>query len=62
MVVYIFYHPVDSPLDITETMLQWAKKNCNSYITNDYDTAKQSYRFYFSQQKDYINFILKWQR
>lgn len=42
--------------------LQWAKKNCPSYITND-AVQKQGvyyYRFYFSQERDQIMFALKW--
>jgi len=42
--------------------LQWAKKNCPSYITND-AVQKQGeyyYRFYFSDEKDYILTVLRW--
>ena len=42
--------------------LEWAKKNCPSYITND-AVQKQGeyyYRFYFSQERDIVAFMLKW--
>lgn len=46
--------------------LDWAKKHCPSYITNDvyksedgiYDSTKIVY--YFSQGKDATAFILRW--
>ena len=42
--------------------LQWAKKNCPSYITN-YAVQKQGeyyYRFYFGREQDQIMFALRW--
>lgn len=42
--------------------LEWAKKNCPSYITND--TVKKEgnwyYRFFFGQEKDVMIFMLRW--
>jgi len=40
--------------------LQWAKKNCPSYITNDVCRDTNCYRFYFSDEKDYILTVLRW--
>lgn len=42
--------------------LEWAKKNCPSYITND-AVQKQGvyyYRYYFGNQRDQIMFTLRW--
>jgi hypothetical protein len=42
--------------------LQWAKRNCPSYITND-AVQKQGeyyYRFYFGREQDQIVFALRW--
>lgn len=55
---YIAYVPWDHDFRITEQMLEWAKKYCPSYITND---AKDGYyRFYFKQEKECLFFKLKW--
>ena len=42
--------------------LQWAKKNCPSYITNDavQKNGEYYYRFFFSQERDQIIFALRW--
>ena len=42
--------------------LEWAKKHCNSYITNDAIKINgiYYYRFYFSDQKDVTMFMLRW--
>lgn len=42
--------------------LQWAKKNCKSYITNDavQKNGIYYYRFFFSNQKDVTMFTLRW--
>lgn len=42
--------------------LKWAKKNCSSYITNDAveKEGKWYYRFFFSQEKDVMMFVLRW--
>jgi len=42
--------------------LEWAKKNCPSYITND-AVQKQGeyyYRFFFGNDRDRVFFALKW--
>ena len=59
MIVTIPYDPVWEPLD-------WAKKYCSSYITNDvhmdvyntYDHTKIDY--HFSDEKDALMFALRW--
>ena len=42
--------------------LEWAKRHCPSYITND--TVQQQgeyyYRFYFGQERDRLMFLLRW--
>lgn len=42
--------------------VSWAMKHCPSYITND--AIKKNgiyyYRFYFSEEKDQMMFILRW--
>lgn len=42
--------------------LEWAKKNCSSYITNDavQKNGDYYYRFYFSKERDLIMFSLRW--
>ena len=42
--------------------LEWAKKFCPSYITNDavQKNGDYYYRFYFGNQRDLIAFTLKW--
>ena len=42
--------------------LEWAKKFCPSYITNDaiQKNGDYYYRFYFSRQEDLTAFILRW--
>ena len=59
MIVTIPYDPVWEPLN-------WAKKYCSSYITNDmhmngyntYDHTKIDY--HFSDEKDALMFLLRW--
>ena len=42
--------------------LEWAKKNCPSYITNDavQKNGDYYYRFYFGREQDLLIFSLKW--
>lgn len=42
--------------------LEWAKKNCKSYITNNavQKEGKYYYRFFFSDEKDIAWFRLMW--
>ena len=42
--------------------LEWAKKNCVSYITNDAVQVRGEYhyRFYFGKEQDRVAFILRW--
>ena len=42
--------------------LEWAKKNCSSYITNDAVQVRGQYyyRFFFGNEKDRIWFALRW--
>ena len=42
--------------------LEWAKKNCPSYITNDavQIRGEYHYRFYFAKQQDQLAFALRW--
>lgn len=51
----ILYAPEYEPLE-------WAKKHCASYITNDavQKNGIYYYRFYFYDEKDYMWFALKW--
>lgn len=57
---------VTLPYDPTWQALEWAKKHCPSYITNDvhpygyntYDRKKIDY--FFSDEKDVIWFKLRW--
>lgn len=59
---YIFYSSVDKPFRYTEEILEWAKDNCPSYITNDVERREdgQYYRFYFYDEKDYMMCLLRW--
>jgi len=60
---YIFYQPVGKwDYQVTEAMLDWAKANCPSYITNDYLRRGDGdfYRLYFGQEKDFVWFQLRW--
>lgn len=58
-IVTLPYDPVWTPLD-------WAKKNCPSYITNDvhqdgyytYDNTKIDY--FFGNERDAVFFSLRW--
>lgn len=58
-IVTLPYDPVWAPLD-------WVKKNCPSYITNDlhqdgyytYDNTKVDY--FFSDERDATLFTLRW--
>lgn len=42
--------------------LEWAKKHCPSYITQDavQKNGNYYYRFFFSDEKDLALFILRW--
>lgn len=42
--------------------LEWVKKNCPSYITNDavQVNGQYHYRFYFGQERDQVAFALRW--
>lgn len=42
--------------------LEWAKKNCPGYITNDavQKQGKYYYRFFFNNEHDCMFFALKW--
>ncbi len=58
MTVTIPYSPFREPLD-------WAKKHCSSYISNDihkygnsYDSSRIDY--FFSDEKDAMWFALRW--
>lgn len=60
---------VDLPVPQTWTFtsldfepLEWAKKNCASYITNDavQRGGEYYYRFYFGNDKDRVLFALRW--
>ena len=60
---YIFYQPVGKwDYQVTKAMLDWAKANCPSYITNDYLRRDDGdfYRLYFGQEKDFVWFQLRW--
>lgn len=60
---YIFYQPVvELDYRVIEAMLDWAKANCPSYITNDYMRMGDGdfYRLYFGQEQDFAWFQLKW--
>ena len=60
---YIAYVPRDNDFRITEQMLEWAKKHCPSYITNDAYRAENGdfcYRFYFKRERECLFFKLKW--
>jgi hypothetical protein len=55
---YIARVPWDNDFIVTEQMLEWAKKHCPSYITND---AKDGYyQFYFNIESECLFFKLKW--
>jgi hypothetical protein len=58
---YIFRRPVNSGFKETEEMTKWAVQHCPSYIANDVDqTGEWCYRLYFSDEKDYLMFVLRW--
>jgi hypothetical protein len=42
--------------------LEWAKRHCASYITNDavQKSGDYYYRFYFGQEQDRMMFLLRW--
>lgn len=50
----------------TNDMIAWAKKQCPSYITVDItvdieaENRARHYNFYFSEEKDYVMFVLRW--
>ena len=56
---------VTLPYDPFWTPLEWAKKHCSSYISNDihkygnsYDSSRIDY--FFSDEKDAMWFALRW--
>ena len=58
MTVTLPYDPIWAPLE-------WAKKHCPSYITNDIHKYGNSYDnkridYFFSDKRDVTMFILKW--
>lgn len=56
---YIFKTPyIFTEFNKRLEMLDWAKKHCPSYITNDVE--KTDICFYFSDEKDYLMFTLRW--
>ena len=58
---YIFYSPISKSFLETDKMINYAKKNCPSYITCDaVARGKGHYRFYFGDEKDYMLFVLRW--
>lgn len=57
---YIFYWPCGQPFTITESVWKWIEQNCPSYITNNYCNNTDCYRFYFSDEKDYLLTVLRW--
>lgn len=58
------YTVIVSDDTIVDAALEFAKSNCPSYITNDgiIDplTSKPVYKFYFSDEKDTLIFMLGW--
>lgn len=54
------------PYDPTWKALEWAKKNCPSYITNhvhvdsDAKVNPEYINYYFVEQKDAIWFAIRW--
>ena len=59
---YLFRSPCSAPQERSDTMLDWAKTHCASYITN---TAIQGadgyhYHWYFGDEQDLLIFALKW--
>lgn len=60
---YICKIPITTSFTKRLEMLNWAKKHCPSYITNDVDKTDilfSTFRFYFSDEKDYTMFTLRW--
>jgi len=55
---HIVTFSVNTPLPLSQSMLDWAKANCASYITND--AARNHYEFYFSERKDACAFFAHW--
>jgi hypothetical protein len=57
---------VTLPYDPVWTALEWAKKNCPSYITNDavpygaYGAREYDIIYFFGNEKDAIKFALRW--
>ena len=53
---------VTLPYDPLWYALEWAIKNCPSYITNDAVIYQgvYYYRFYFSRERDRMWFALRW--
>ena len=59
---HIFYWPASIAFRETESLLEWAKNNCSSYITNDVTQHNNDlyYRFYFADERDLFLCILRW--
>jgi len=58
MTVTLPYDPLWAPLE-------WAKKHCSSYISNDIHKYGNSYDntridYFFGDEKDVLMFILRW--
>jgi hypothetical protein len=57
---------VTLPYDPTWKALEWAKKNCKSYVTNQthqdgYNTYDQNkIDYFFSKETDAVLFAMKW--
>ena len=54
MTVTLPYDPVWEPLE-------WAKKNCSSYITNAVHSCDNTnIDYFFANEKDALMFLLRW--
>jgi hypothetical protein len=51
---------VTLPYDPTWQALEWAKKNCPSYITNSAEFGGKIIYYYFGTEEDAVMFKLKW--
>ena len=56
---------VTSPYDPLWAPLEWVKKHCSSYISNDIHKYGNSYDakridYFFRDEKDAIWFVLRW--
>lgn len=67
---YVFQTSTNPDSSLVDSMLKWAKNHCKSYITCDSlidleipDNRYQygyRYKFYFSDEQDYVMFNIKW--